>query len=209
MPPTDTLQDLRTEMVLTMESLGIPIEAHHHEVATAGQCEIDMRFQEIVRMADQVLMYKYVTKNVARKNGMVVTFMPKPLFADNGSGMHCHQSLWKGGKPLFAGDRYAGLSQLGAALHRRRAQALARDRGLHQPDDELVPAARPGLRGAGEPGALVAQPLGVVPHPDVLEQPEGQARRGPLPGSDLQPVPRLRGDADGRHRRDREQDRSG
>jgi len=112
-PPTDTLQDLRTEMVLTMENLGIPIEAHHHEVATAGQCEIDMRFQEIVRMADQVLMYKYVTKNVARKNGMVVTFMPKPLFADNGSGMHCHQSLWKGGKPLFAGDRYAGLSQLG------------------------------------------------------------------------------------------------
>ncbi|HVN39744.1 MAG TPA: type I glutamate--ammonia ligase [Myxococcota bacterium] len=112
-PPTDTLQDLRTEMVLTMENLGIPIEAHHHEVATAGQCEIDMRFQEIVRMADQVLMYKYVTKNVARKNGMIVTFMPKPLFADNGSGMHCHQSLWKGGKPLFAGDRYAGLSQLG------------------------------------------------------------------------------------------------
>jgi glutamine synthetase len=112
-PPTDTLQDLRTEMVLSMEGLGIPIEAHHHEVATAGQCEIDMRFQEMVRMADQVLMYKYVTKNVARKNGMIVTFMPKPLFADNGSGMHCHQSLWKGGKPLFAGDRYAGLSQLG------------------------------------------------------------------------------------------------
>jgi len=112
-PPADTLQDLRTEMVLTMEQLGIPIEAHHHEVATAGQCEIDMRFQEIVRMADQVLMYKYVTKNVARKNGQIVTFMPKPLFADNGSGMHCHQSLWKGGKPLFAGDRYAGLSQLG------------------------------------------------------------------------------------------------
>jgi glutamine synthetase len=100
-------------MVLTMENLGIQIEAHHHEVATAGQCEIDMRFQELVRMADQVLMYKYVTKNVARKNGLVVTFMPKPLFADNGSGMHCHQSLWKGGKPLFAGDRYAGLSQMG------------------------------------------------------------------------------------------------
>jgi glutamine synthetase len=112
-PPTDTLQDLRTEMVLTMEQLGIQVEAHHHEVATAGQCEIDMRFQEIVRMADQLLMYKYVVKNVARKSGMAVTFMPKPLFADNGSGMHCHQSLWKGGKPLFAGDRYAGLSELG------------------------------------------------------------------------------------------------
>jgi glutamine synthetase len=114
-PPTDTLQDLRSEMVLTMEQLGVPIEAHHHEVATAGQCEIDMRFQEIVRMADQLLIYKYVTKNVARKAGLTVTFMPKPLYADNGSGMHCHQSLWKGGKPLFAGDRYAGLSQL--ALH--------------------------------------------------------------------------------------------
>jgi glutamine synthetase len=114
-PPTDTLQDLRTEMVITMEQLGIQVEAHHHEVATAGQCEIDMRFQEIVRMADQLLMYKYVVKNVARKAGMAVTFMPKPLFADNGSGMHCHQSLWKGGKPLFAGDRYAGLSEM--ALH--------------------------------------------------------------------------------------------
>ncbi len=114
-PPTDTLQDLRTEMVLTMERLGIQIEAHHHEVATAGQCEIDMRFQDIVRMADQMLMYKYVTKNVAKRAGQTVTFMPKPLFADNGSGMHCHQSLWKGGKPLFAGDGYAGLSEL--ALH--------------------------------------------------------------------------------------------
>jgi glutamine synthetase len=114
-PPTDTLQDLRTEMVLTMERLGIQVEAHHHEVATAGQCEIDMRFQEIVRMADQLLMYKYVVKNCARRAGQTVTFMPKPLFADNGSGMHCHQSLWKGNKPLFAGDGYAGLSEM--ALH--------------------------------------------------------------------------------------------
>jgi glutamine synthetase len=112
-PPMDTLQDVRSEMVLTMQQLGIAIEAHHHEVATAGQAEIDMRFTSLLRMADQLLMYKYVTKNVAKRNNMTVTFMPKPLFNDNGSGMHCHQSIWKDGKPLFAGDGYAGLSKLG------------------------------------------------------------------------------------------------
>jgi glutamine synthetase len=112
-PPMDTLQDVRTEMVLTMQQIGIVIEAHHHEVATAGQAEIDMRFTSLLRMADQLLMYKYVTKNVAKRNNMTVTFMPKPLFNDNGSGMHCHQSIWKDGKPLFAGDGYAGLSKLG------------------------------------------------------------------------------------------------
>jgi glutamine synthetase len=112
-PPTDSLQNVRSEMVLTMEKIGIRIEAHHHEVATAGQAEIDMRFTNLVKMADQLLMYKYVTKNVARKNGLTVTFMPKPLFGDNGSGMHVHQSIWKGGKPLFAGDGYAGLSKIG------------------------------------------------------------------------------------------------
>jgi glutamine synthetase len=112
-PPLDSLQNIRTEMVLTMEKLGMPVEAHHHEVATAGQCEIDMRFTTMVQMADQLLKYKYVVKNVARKHGMTATFMPKPLFNDNGSGMHVHQSIWKGGKPLFAGDGYAGLSELG------------------------------------------------------------------------------------------------
>jgi glutamine synthetase len=112
-PPTDKMQDVRTEMVLTLQKLGIQIEAHHHEVATAGQAEIDMRFTSLVRMADQVMIYKYVVRNVARRRGLTVTFMPKPLFGDNGSGMHTHQSIWKDGKPLFAGDGYAGLSQLG------------------------------------------------------------------------------------------------
>ena len=112
-PPTDSLQDVRSEMVITMEKLGIAIEAHHHEVATAGQAEIDMRFTTLTKMADQLLTYKYVVKNVARKHGLTATFMPKPMFGDNGSGMHCHQSIWKGGKPLFAGDGYAGLSELG------------------------------------------------------------------------------------------------
>jgi len=113
LPPNDTMQDLRTEMVLQMEALGIEVEAHHHEVSTAGQAEIDMKFTTLVKMADQLLNYKYIVKNVARNNGMTATFMPKPLFEDNGSGMHCHQSIWKDGKPLFAGDGYGGFSELG------------------------------------------------------------------------------------------------
>jgi len=109
--PSDTLHDLRSEMVLILESLGIPCEFHHHEVATGGQCEIDMRFGTLTRMADQVMTYKYVVKNVARRHGKTATFMPKPLFADNGSGMHCHQSLWKEGATLMADPAgYAGLS---------------------------------------------------------------------------------------------------
>ncbi|HLG74877.1 MAG TPA: type I glutamate--ammonia ligase [Ktedonobacteraceae bacterium] len=112
-PPNDTLQDLRTEMVATLESLGIPVEAFHHEVAASGQNEIDFRFNTLLRTADNLLMYKYVVKNVAKKHGKTATFMPKPVFGDNGSGMHTHQSLWKNEKPLFYDeDGYAGLSQL-------------------------------------------------------------------------------------------------
>jgi glutamine synthetase len=111
--PHDTLQDLRSEMVLILERLGIACEYHHHEVATAGQCEIDMRFQSLLRMADQTMIYKYVVKNAARRAGKTATFMPKPVFGDNGSGMHVHQSLWNEGTPLFADKSgYAGLSQL-------------------------------------------------------------------------------------------------
>ncbi|MBI4583485.1 MAG: type I glutamate--ammonia ligase [Planctomycetes bacterium] len=111
-PPADTLQDLRSEMVLAMQSCGIEVEAQHHEVATGGQCEIDMRFQSLVRMADQLMVYKYVIKNTAKKYNKTVTLMPKPLFQDNGSGMHVHVSLWKNNQPLFAGNKYAGLSDL-------------------------------------------------------------------------------------------------
>jgi glutamine synthetase len=96
-----TPQDLRSEMILTMMNVGIPIEVHHHEVATAGQAEIDMKFDSLVSMADKVMWYKYIVKNVARKHGKVATFMPKPLFGDNGSGMHCHVSLWKNGTNIF------------------------------------------------------------------------------------------------------------
>jgi glutamine synthetase len=111
-PPMDTQQDIRSEMVLEMQKMGIMIEKQHHEVATAGQAEIDMRYDSLTSMADKMMMYKYVVKNVARRHGKTATFMPKPLFADNGSGMHTHQSIWKEGKPLFAGKEYAGISQL-------------------------------------------------------------------------------------------------
>jgi len=111
--PTDTSQDMRTEMLLTMAKCGVPIEKHHHEVATGGQCELGFRFATLVQAADYLLTYKYVIKNVGKKYGKTITFMPKPLFNDNGSGMHVHQSIWKDGQPLFAGDKYAGFSQMG------------------------------------------------------------------------------------------------
>ncbi|MGI9032921.1 MAG: type I glutamate--ammonia ligase [Acidimicrobiales bacterium] len=112
-PPMDHLQDLRSEMILTMERLGIEIEIQHHEVGTAGQAEIDMRFDTLLRMADKLMLYKYVTKSVAWAHDLSVTFMPKPIFQDNGSGMHCHQSLWKDGEPLFFSETgYAGLSDM-------------------------------------------------------------------------------------------------
>jgi glutamine synthetase len=111
-PPADTQQDIRSEMIIEMEKAGIAVEKHHHEVATAGQAEIDIRFDSLVRTADKMMMYKYIVKNVARRHGKTVTFMPKPIFGDNGSGMHTHQSIWKEGKPLFAGKEYAGVSQM-------------------------------------------------------------------------------------------------
>jgi glutamine synthetase len=107
----DKFQDMRTEMMLVLEDLGIDVECQHHEVATASQAEIDMRFKPLLQMSDQLAWFKYVLKNVAHKYGHTVTFMPKPLFEDNGTGMHTHISFWKDGKPLFAGDKYAGLSQ--------------------------------------------------------------------------------------------------
>jgi glutamine synthetase len=110
-PPSDALHDIRSEMMLTMIECGLKIEAQHHEVASGGQGEIDMKYAPLVEMADNVLKYKYIVKNVARKNGKTATFMPKPLFMDNGSGMHVHSSLWKDNKNLFAGSGYAGLSE--------------------------------------------------------------------------------------------------
>lgn len=113
-PPADTQQDVRSKITLALEAVGVPVEVHHHEVATAGQAEIDMRFDTLVRMADKMMIYKYIVKNVARMNGLTATFMPKPLFGDNGSGMHVHQSLWKGSANTFYDpDCYAQLSEIG------------------------------------------------------------------------------------------------
>jgi glutamine synthetase len=131
-PPMDHYQDLRSEMILTMERLGIEIEVQHHEVGTAGQAEIDMRFDTLLSMADKLMLYKYVVKNVARQHNLTATFMPKPIFQDNGSGMHTHQSLWKGGEPLFFSETgYAGLSDMarwyigGLLTHARSILAFA------------------------------------------------------------------------------------
>ena len=126
--PTDSLQDIRTEMCRVMADVGIQVERQHHEVATAGQAEIDFRFDTLCRTADDLMWFKYIVKNVAWRHGKTATFMPKPLYGDNGSGMHTHQSLWKAGKPLFAGDGYAGLSEtalyyIGGMLKHARALA--------------------------------------------------------------------------------------
>ncbi len=129
-PPTDHYQDLRSEMVQAMQRAGLVVECHHHEVATGGQAEIDLRYDTLLRTADNLMKYKYIVRNVAYQYGKTVTFMPKPIFGDNGSGMHTHQSLWKNGQPLFAGDGYAGLSQLalwyigGLLAHARALSAL-------------------------------------------------------------------------------------
>jgi glutamine synthetase len=129
-PPMDHFQDLRSEMVLKMEQIGMDVECHHHEVATAGQAEIDLRFDTLLKSADNMMKYKYIIRNTAHAAGKTVTFMPKPIFSDNGSGMHTHQSLWNKGKPLFAGDGYSGLSQMalwyagGLLKHARALSAI-------------------------------------------------------------------------------------
>ncbi|MBM2838242.1 MAG: glutamine synthetase, type [Deltaproteobacteria bacterium] len=110
--PTDSQQDIRTEMCMIMESMGIPVERQHHEVASAGQAEIDIRFNSLLKMGDQLQWFKHIIKNVAYMHNKTATFMPKPIFGDNGSGMHVHQSLWKDGKPLFAGEEYGGMSKM-------------------------------------------------------------------------------------------------
>ena len=201
-PPMDQYQDLRSEMVTVLEQVGIEIEVQHHEVGTAGQAEIDMRFDTMLRMADKLMLYKYVDQERRARRGKSVTFMPKPIFQDNGSGMHVHQSLWKGGEPLFFDEKgYAGLSDMArwyiGGLLKHAPSILAFTNPTTNSYKRLVP----GLRGAGQPRVLAAQPVGVGAHPAVLEEPEGQAPRVPLPRPVVQPVPRVLGDADGRPRR--------
>ena len=176
----DSLQDLRTEWCSPWSRLGVKVEAHHHEVATAGQGEIDMRFTTLTRMADNLMLYKYVVKNVARKHGMTATFMPKPLFEDNASGMHVHQSLWKGDTNLFFGEvHYAGSERDRPLLHRRSPQARLGAVRACRAHHEFLPPAGAGLRGAHQPGLFAAQPLRLLPHPHVLAQPASEARGVP------------------------------
>ena len=206
-PPIDSMQDMRSEMCLILESLGIPVEVHHHEVAQA-QMEIGTKFSSLVQRADWLQLQKYVIQNVAHSYGKTVTFMPKPIVGDNGSGMHVHQSVWKGGKNLFAGDGYAGLSEFalfyigGIIKHARALNAIT------NPGNQQLQAAGAGLRGAGQARLQREEPLGIDPHP-VRRQSEGPAHRGALPGSARQSVPGVHRPADGRPRRRREQDPSG
>ena len=143
-PPADQLMDIRNEMMQTMIDCGMDVEAQHHEVATAGQCEIDLKFQNLVKMADQMCMYKYIIKNVAKKHNKTVTFMPKPLYGDNGSGMHTHISLWKGSEPLVRRQRVRGPERDGLARHWRSLEARSGDPCLQQPDHQQLQALVPG-----------------------------------------------------------------
>ena len=151
-----------------MEKVGIRVEKQHHEVATAGQAEIDMRFLPLVQMGDALMWYKYIVKNVARRHGKTATFMPKPIFGDNGTGMHTHQSIWKGDKPLFAGDGYGGMSEL--AMHYiggilKHAPALA---AFTNPTTNRYHRLVPGFEAPVNLAYSQPQPLGGGPHPDVL-----------------------------------------
>ena len=198
---------MRGEMLAAMAQMGAVVEKHHHEVASA-QHELGLKFGPLTTMADNLQIYKYCIHMVAQSYGKTATFMPKPIYGDNGSGMHVHQSIWKGGKPVMAGNLYADLSQeclcyIGGVI--KHAKAL---NGFTNPDDQQLQAAGPGLRGAGAARLFGAQPLGLLPH-SVDVQSEGQARRGPLPRPGRQSLSRLRGDADGRPRRHQEQDRPG
>ena len=207
-PPMDKFQDIRSDMVLALESVGVRVEVHHHEVATGGQTEIDMRYDTLTKMADKVCWYKYCAKNTAKKWGKTATFMPKPLFQDNGSGMHTHQSLWKNGKNLFyERGGYADISKMclyyiGGIL--KHAPALL---ALHRAQHEQLQAAGARLRGADQSRVQPAQPLRLHPHPDVQQGRGRQAHRVPHAGSDLQPVSLVRRVRDGGARRRREQDR--
>ena len=208
-PPTDHYQDLRSEMVQTMLRCGLKVECHHHEVATAGQAEIDLRFDSLVKSADNMMLYKYCIRNVANQYGKTVTFMPKPLFADNGSGMHCHQSLWKAAQPLFAGDCYAGLSQMalwyigGLLKHARALSAII------APTTNSYKRLVPGYEAPVNLAYSRRNRSAAVRIPDVLVEPEGKARRVPAAGSVGEPLPRVRGDDDGGFGRRVEQDQPG
>ena len=208
-PPVDHFADLRDDMVRNLEASGLTVERAHHEVGTAGQAEINYKFSTMLAAGDDLQKFKYIIKNTAWAAGKTATFMPKPIFGDNGSGMHVHSSLWNDGEPLFYDEAgYGGLSDvarwyIGGILEHAPAMLA-----FTNPSDELLPPARAGLRGSGQPGLQLPQPVGRHADPDHRDEPEGQAGRVPLPGPVVEPVPGLRRDPAGRHGRDPEQDRA-
>ena len=156
-PPSEQFHDLRTEISLMLQDMGIPVKYHHHEVGAPGQCEIEVELGKLLDAADYTMMIKYVIKNVARRHGKLATFMPKPVYDEAGNGMHVHQKLEKGGRPIFFDEReknYANLSDPGTAIHRRAAQTRAGAGRPDQPLHELVQAADRRLRSAGQPVLL-------------------------------------------------------
>ena len=179
--PMDHYQDLRTEMVLNLQKVGIDVEVHHHEVGTAGQAEIDIRYDTLLKTADNVMKYKYVVKNTARQAGKTVTFMPKPIFMDNGSGMHTHQSLWKEGE-TSSGTRSAtrgcrtppGGTSAGCSSTPRRSWRSP-------PRPRTRTAAGAGLRGSHQPRLLAAEPVGLRADPRVLQDPAAKRVEFPHP----------------------------
>ncbi len=208
-PPQDSQMDLRTEICLEMKRVGIEVEVSHHEVATAGQGEIDMRYDSMVRCADKLMWFKHIVKNVAHRYNKTATFMPKPIYGDNGNGMHCHQSLWTDGKPLFAGDGYAGLSDIalwyigGILKHARALTAIT------NPTTNSYRRLGAGLRSSGESGLLEPEPLGGDSHLDVLAVTQGAAAGAAFPRPDVQSLHCVLSHAARRSGRHPEQDRPG
>ena len=187
-PPVDSQADLRAEMLSVMADMGLKVEKHHHEVAPA-QAELGFEYSTLVKTADHMQIYKYVAQQVAQQYGKTVTFMPKPVMGDNGSGMHTHQSLWKGENTLLRRQPLCRFERDRTLLHRRDHPPRQGDQRLYQPDDEQLQAPHSRVRGAGAAGLFVAQPLGLVPHPLCLE-PQSQTRRGALPRPRRQPLSR-------------------
>ncbi len=206
--PTDSLHDIRAEMCKELMAAGQEVEVHHHEVANAGQCEIGTKFNTLVAKADELLMMKYIIKNVAHRNGKTATFMPKPLVGDNGSRHARAPVAGQGRREPVLRRRLRRPEPDGAVVHRRHLQARARHQRLRQLDHQQLQAPGAGLRSAGDAGLFGPQPLGFLPHP-VRVQSEGAPHRNPLPGSDELRLPDLRRADDGRSGRHQEPDRSG
>ncbi len=202
-PPINSLQDIRGEMLDVMGQIGLRPEKHHHEVAPA-QHELGLKFDTLTRMADSMNLYKYIIHQVAATYGKSATFMPKPYFKDNGSGMHVHMSIWKKGANMFAGDRYADLSEIVPALYWRRHQTRQGDQRLLQLHHQFLQTAGARLRSAGVAGLFGAQSLGLVPH-SARHRRERQARGSAFPRSRGQYVSDVRGAIDGGPGRHREE----